>query len=63
MTYVGEEAVDYGGPRQEFWQLLVQKGRQQYCVGGAAVLLLFKTLQLFRFDIVICLRLLFSEEI
>ena len=27
------------------------------------VLLLFRTLQLFRFDIVICLRLIFSEEI
>uniref|UniRef100_A0A1X7UU46 HECT domain-containing protein n=1 Tax=Amphimedon queenslandica TaxID=400682 RepID=A0A1X7UU46_AMPQE len=34
VTYVGEEAVDYGGLRREFWQLLVQKGCQHYCVGG-----------------------------
>ena len=34
MTYVGEEAVDLGGPRREFWELMVKKGVDEYCIGG-----------------------------
>ena len=26
--------MDYGGPRREFWHLLVQKGCEEYCTGG-----------------------------
>ena len=33
MKVVGEEAIDTGGPRREFWNLLVSKGEQEYCIG------------------------------
>ena len=33
VTFVGEDAIDTGGPRREFWQLLMEKAQQQYCIG------------------------------
>ena len=33
VTFVGEEAVDTGGPRHEFWQLFVENAHQEYCIG------------------------------
>ena len=32
--FVGEEAADTGGPRREFWQLLVSKCQEDYLVGN-----------------------------
>ena len=31
--FVGEEAVDAGGPSREYWQLIVQAVGSEYCCG------------------------------
>uniref|UniRef100_A0A1X7VBI9 HECT domain-containing protein n=1 Tax=Amphimedon queenslandica TaxID=400682 RepID=A0A1X7VBI9_AMPQE len=52
VTYVGEEAVDYGGLRRKVWELLVQKGCQHYCVGGdSAVTFIQNTAALQKFEL------------
>uniref|UniRef100_A0A1X7TKU5 Uncharacterized protein n=1 Tax=Amphimedon queenslandica TaxID=400682 RepID=A0A1X7TKU5_AMPQE len=51
VTYVGEEAVDYGELRREVWQLLVQKGCQ-HCVGGdSGVTFIQNTVALQKFEL------------
>ena len=45
MTYVGEEAVDLGGPRREFWELMVRKALMNTVSVVIAESLLFQTLQ------------------
>lgn len=32
--FVGEEAVDTGGPRREFWRLLLLEAQEKYCIGS-----------------------------
>lgn len=34
MTFVGEGAVDYGGPKREFFRLLIEEIVQYYMHGG-----------------------------
>lgn len=43
VNFVGEEAVDYGGPRREFWELVVTKGVEEYCVSGGESGAIFQT--------------------
>ena len=50
-------------PDESFGNYWYKRGVSSIVWDETAVLLLFKILQLFRFDIVICLRLIFSEEI
>ena len=33
MTFVGESAIDTGGPRREFWELLISQGVKEFCIG------------------------------
>lgn len=34
VCFVGEEAIDTGGPSQEYWRLLVEEVRNKYCCGN-----------------------------
>ena len=38
VSFVGEEAIDTGGPSREFWRLLVGDIENTYCCGEAAKL-------------------------
>ena len=34
MCFIGEPAVDTGGPSREFWRLLMLEVNNTFCVGG-----------------------------
>ena len=42
VQFVGEEAMDLGGPFREFWQLFMKEALRQLCIGGPGVSLFDK---------------------
>ena len=44
VQFVGEEAVDTGGPTREFWRLFIQEVVRHYCVGDSEMCLFVKNL-------------------
>jgi hypothetical protein len=42
--FLGEEAVDTGGPSREFWRLFAEALVEQYCVGDEGVYLFVKNI-------------------
>ena len=34
MKFLGEEAIDEGGPKHEFWRLLATDIKSKMCIGG-----------------------------